>query len=409
MASLELRGKKYAVVFRYGGLKLSRSLKTSSELEARTRLSRLEENLRLVEAGRLIIPDDADIATFLLSDGRINQKPQLRQLSLSELFEKFFHDLPENTLEQNTLGTMKIHQRHLVRKLGEKFDVTRLSLADLQGYVRERSLEDGQRGRKIGAATIKKEIATLRVVWNWAIDHKLIKGTFPNKGLRMPKTVEHPPFQTWEEIEPLVVGLEDVEAQAYWDCLYLRVEQTEEILNHVQEHALHPFIYPMFVMAAHTGARRSEILRSQIGDIQRDTLLIREKKRRKGRESTRRVPISNRLRTALDDWLGKHHPGGGHTFCYGEIARSRTRKSDVHPISSYEAHDHFKRALQGSKWKVLRGWHCFRHSFISNLASQGIDQRLIDEFVGHTSEEIRRRYRHLLPDVKQAAIQSVFG
>ncbi|MEW4566008.1 site-specific integrase [Bremerella sp. JC770] len=409
MASLELRGKKYAVIFRFGGLKFSRSLKTSSEVEARSRLSRLEENLRLVEAGRLILPDDADPATFLLSDGNINQKPRLRRLTIGELFEKFFLDLPENTLEKNTLGTMKIHQRHLVRKLGEKFDVPRLSLADLQGYVRERSQEDGQRGKKIGAATIKKEIATFRVVWNWAMDHKLVTGPFPNKGLRMPKTVEHPPFQTWDEIEHLVQGMEEVEAKAYWDCLYLRVEETEEILNFVQEQARHPFIYPMFVTAAHTGARRSEILRSQISDIQRDTLLIREKKRRKGQESTRRVPISGRLRTALDDWLENHHPGGGHTFGYGEMVRSRTRKSNVHPITGDEAQDHFNRTLQSGKWKVLRGWHCFRHSFISNLASQGVDQRLIDEFVGHTSEEIRRRYRHLLPDVKQAAIQSVFG
>ena len=37
------------------------------------------------------------------------------------------------------------------------------------------------------------------------------------------------------------------------------------------------------------------------------------------------------------------------------------------------------------------------------------NQWLIDEFVGYTTEEIRRRYRHLFPDVKQAAISSVFG
>ena len=57
----------------------------------------------------------------------------------------------------------------------------------------------------------------------------------------------------------------------------------------------------------------------------------------------------------------------------------------------------------------MKGWHCLRHSFISNLASQGIDQRIIDDFVGHTTEQMRRRYRHLFPDVKQAAIDAVFG
>jgi integrase len=58
---------------------------------------------------------------------------------------------------------------------------------------------------------------------------------------------------------------------------------------------------------------------------------------------------------------------------------------------------------------VLRGWHVLRHSFISNCAAKGVDQRLIDAWVGHTTEEMRKRYRHLIPDVEQQAIQTVFG
>ncbi|WP_145453821.1 tyrosine-type recombinase/integrase [Gimesia panareensis] len=67
-----------------------------------------------------------------------------------------------------------------------------------------------------------------------------------------------------------------------------------------------------------------------------------------------------------------------------------------------------QKSVENSKWSVIPGWHCLRHSFISNLASHSIDQRLIDEFVGHTTEEMRRRYRHLFPEVKQAALCSVF-
>ena len=57
---------------------------------------------------------------------------------------------------------------------------------------------------------------------------------------------------------------------------------------------------------------------------------------------------------------------------------------------------------------MLKGWHVFRHSFISALASRGVDQRVIDDLVGHSTEEQRRRYRHLYPDLKQQAIQVVF-
>jgi hypothetical protein len=48
-------------------------------------------------------------------------------------------------------------------------------------------------------------------------------------------------------------------------------------------------------------------------------------------------------------------------------------------------------------------------SFISALASQGVDQRVIDEVVGHQSEEQRKRYRHLYPGVMREAITRVFG
>jgi hypothetical protein len=34
---------------------------------------------------------------------------------------------------------------------------------------------------------------------------------------------------------------------------------------------------------------------------------------------------------------------------------------------------------------------------------------LIDEWSGHSTEEQRKRYRHLFPDVQRNAMQSVFG
>ena len=192
-----------------------------------------------------------------------------------------------------------------------------------------------------------------------------------------------------------------------WECLYLRTNEIDELLRHVRENALHTFHYPMFVAAAHTGARRSELMRSQLVDIRDDVLIIREKKRRRGQQSTRRVPMSALLKETLRDWK-REHPGGPHTFTIVDSS-SRQRPNSAQALTRTEAHNHFQSVLKESRWNVIRGWHCLRHSFISNLASHSVDQRLIDEFVGHTTEEMRRRYRHLFPDVKRAAITSVFG
>jgi integrase len=111
----------------------------------------------------------------------------------------------------------------------------------------------------------------------------------------------------------------------------------------------------------------------------------------------------------MRDWLGDH-PGGQYLFCLpAVVGRSKTRRSAPSPVTRDEAHDHFGRTLAGSKWEVLRGWHVFRHSFCSNCAAAGVDQRLIDAWVGHQTDEMRRRYRHLIPNQERQAIQTVFS
>ncbi len=81
----------------------------------------------------------------------------------------------------------------------------------------------------------------------------------------------------------------------------------------------------------------------------------------------------------------------------------------IMPVTEDEAHDHLKRTLAGSEWGVIRGYHVLRHSFISACASRAIDQRLIDQWVGHQTDEQRTRYRQLYPSVQTEVLKSVFG
>ena len=65
--------------------------------------------------------------------------------------------------------------------------------------------------------------------------------------------------------------------------------------------------------------------------------------------------------------------------------------------------------LDASKWKVLKGWHVFRHSFISNLACRGVSERVIMALAGHLNRETTRRYTHLVPSTVQEAMCLLFG
>jgi integrase len=179
----------------------------------------------------------------------------------------------------------------------------------------------------------------------------------------------------------------------------------------VKQNAKHAFIYPMFVFAAHTGARRSEMLRSKISDLDfdRGIVTIHERKKSHDKRTTRQIPMSPLLRETMEKWV-KGHPGGDFTFTPGtHVFRSKKDRSTCIPLTSNEAHHHFRNTLAGSKWEKLHGWHLFRHSFCSNCAAKGLDQRIINAWVGHMSDDMVRRYRHLLPEQNHAAIKSVFA
>jgi len=412
MASLEKRPHGYRVVFMFRGEKIARSLQTKDVKQAKATVARMEDTLRRIELGTLPLPEGSDIGTFLLSDGNLTAKPRNEKpLTLTQIFDDYFANLPAGANEQTTIDGMRLHQRHLERLLGSDFPVQRLSTADLQSFIEKRSKEKGFRGN-VTATTIKKALVTFRTIWRWGVMREKLTGLFPNRGLKYPKACEKPPFQTWAEIERQIQrgGLTKTEIAELWDCLYLTLPEIDELLQFVKTRALQPFIHPMFVFAAHTGTRRSEMVRARLNDIdfEGNMVTIHERKKVHSKTTTRRVPMTPVLAEVLREWL-KQHPGGLQAFCQPpEVIRSKTVRTQPTPITRNEAHFHFKRTLKGSKWQVLRGWHIFRHSFISLLASKGVDQRLIDSFVGHTTEEMRRRYRHLYPSTQQSVMAAVF-
>lgn len=437
------KSKRYRVMFRYGGRQYQKGLKTTDEQEANGLKGRIELTLLELERGRKTLPPGADLWEFLKSDGQRTQKVEAPNVvTLLTLFEQFESEMPAGAMENNSLGTILIHKKHLLRLLGTKTAVNTLATTDLQRYINKRAKEK-YRGKVLKARTIKKEVNTFGQVWKWSKLHGLVAGDSPTHGLRYEKEDEKPGFMTWEEIERRVKrgGLTAAQESNLWEALFLSKEQIADCLKHVQATATLPFSFPMFVFIAHTGARRSEMARSQVEDFDFVTkkIRIREKKRvRNKKESSRYVDMSPLLEKVMKDWVASAHPGGLYTFCLGDTLlrsrkrsmttghqsgsarsttkfgrqrtiRERTERPGHLPLTWGEASDHFKRTLTGTKWAVIRGFHVFRHSLASNLAMAGVRQEVIDGWLGHQTEEMRRRYRHLFPQETQDAMQRVFG
>jgi integrase len=232
--------------------------------------------------------------------------------------------------------------------------------------------------------------------------------------VKLPKPDEKLPFHTWAQIEAAIKkgGLTEIEIGELWDSLFLGEKEVQELLAWVKENAEHPFVYVMFAFTAFTGARRSEVIRSQVRDFQPENglVLIREKKRRHDVSiSFRRVQLHAQLKEIMAEWFD-NHPGGTYTICTPPNFQRSKKKSDFpQPLTESQAHDHFKRALANSKWKVVRGFHVLRHSFASICAMKGIHQSIIDSWLGHQTEAMRDRYRHLFPEETRRAMDSVLA
>lgn len=402
----------YHVCFRFRDRRFKRSLKTNLKRKAEAAASRVEENLRLVDEGRIEVPDGVDIPVFLLSDGKLAEKPRVsKTITAGSLFAQYTESIPEDSLESTSLATMKIHMKHITRILGDSLTLRALNKTHLQQYVTQRSREPGRQGN-ISAATIRKEVATFGSLWSWAKSDGFVESEFPRKGLMFPKTTERPAFQTWEQITRQIRNndLAKAEAATQWDCLYLNRDEVKELLAFVEQQSKHDSLHPMCVLAAYTGARRSELCRSLVSDIDfvGSTFTIHERKRSRSHRTTRTVPMCKAVVRAMKCWLAEKPEC---RFLFPEDHRAlKLRKADKEKSSlkPFEATNFLRGVLFGSNWDPVKGWHVFRHSFISNCASRGIDQRFIDVWVGHQTEEQRRRYRHLFPESQQQAIDLVF-
>jgi len=433
MAGMQCRNGSWRVFFRYMGHQYTLPLGEVRQDEVDAVAAKVDYWLMRLKQQLVTLPPHCDIVTFIQHDGR---PPKLaaalnQELTLANLRDSYL-EAQERRLEQNTIAGIRLHFNHLVRLVGPQRSMSSLTRPDLQSYVNRRAAEwidpnvhlkkrlaklaaqppKRKYRRKAAsppppvekplrhpsAATIKKEVVSLRTAWNWARRQLGLQETFPGNGLDYAKTEESLPFMTWEEAERRIAAGDD--PAGLWECVYLRTEEVRELLSWIEARPISPWIYPMFCFAVFTGARRSEIVRALPSDVDLNgnVVTIREKKRDKKRLTTRRVPLTSSLKDVLVKWM-ETRANGSTLFCKGNGAS----------ITPHEAHNYFHRSLRRSKWSVLKGWHVFRHSFISALASKSVDQRIIDEMVGHQTDEQRRRYRHLYPDVLLQAIQSVFG
>jgi integrase len=403
MANLGRKGDLYVARFRFQGKEYKKSLKTSRLADARAALLGIERAIHALTTGLTEVPVGVDPGDFIVSGGTIKAaaKPRRRARSLAELIDGYLANQAHKA--PSSVYTEGVHLRNLRRQLGAKVEAPadRIVQRDLEQYLQARLKERSP-------STVDKERSTIIGLFKWAVAYGHLETSPGTRLTGIKGDVDLPSFRTIAEIEATLArgGLDEAEALKLWDCLYLNPAEIAVLLRTVRDRADTDFGYLLHAIPAYTGMRRGEVLRLRWPDVEFDRGYIIARSRKQSRrvtETARRIDLHPELERELLAWREKR-PGGQSVVC--EPASLESLNPDL-------ANRAFWQPMRKSHWclKSKKNWfkinfHTYRHSFASNLASHGVDQRVIDEWMGHQTETMRKRYRHLFPKDRRTAIES---
>ena len=177
------RGDAYYCTFRFQGKRYYFAIGNVPEDKARAKGVEVDETIGLIERGRLTVPEGVRLEDFVAAGGKppvVSARPET--VTARQLFDHYLATHANGTIEANSLGTARSHLNQFAETVGERFRVQSLTLLDLQGHVERR------RKKGVSPVTLKKEIATVRACWNWAVHGGLITGaSFPARDCASPR------------------------------------------------------------------------------------------------------------------------------------------------------------------------------------------------------------------------------
>jgi hypothetical protein len=187
MATVYQRGDGWSCQFLHKKARYTFAIGKVDEAEARAVAAKVDYPLMRLRQRLLSIPAVADIVTFVRNGGHPPEdagaaEVQQRSATFAEIRDAYLRAVGGGAIEGNTLATTRIHFAPVVETLGERFALRALGLLDLQGHIDRRVRDRGFHKQPLSAATVKKELATLRAAWSWVAEAGLVEGRFRAAG-----------------------------------------------------------------------------------------------------------------------------------------------------------------------------------------------------------------------------------
>lgn len=221
-----------------------------------------------------------------------------------------------------------------------------------------------ERLKRVKPGTMYQEIACLKSMFNRAKEWgKLLEN--PIRSVKNPRVKnERLRYLTKDEIDRLLNACRSLDPRA--------------------EH-----LYPIVLMALHTGMRRGEILNLKWSgvDLENKQIVLTDTKNKE----TRVIPLTNTLAETLREIRRE-----GDTYVF--------QNADGKPFRDVKRS--FHTALKRAGISDFR-FHDLRHTAASHMVMAGVDIFTVQEILGHKSIEMTRRYSHLSPRHKRVAVEAL--
>jgi integrase len=303
--------------------------------------------------------------------------PSSRGLTVSDFLEGWLRDPMESRVRGKTLEGYCYHVRcNIVPRIGGVF-LERLTPGRVQDMESELLRSGGREGLGLSAQTV---LHAHRVLFS-ALSHAVQLGLVSRNA---------------------VASVTPPRARRY-EGRTLSWKEAWELLSGVRN----PLFRSVFLLALHTGLRRSELLGLQWRDVDlpgaslavrrglvklsSGRLEVREPKSGRGRM----IPLTEESVRCLESHRDRRPGNGGFVFCH----------SDGSPLNPVGVSRAFHRVVLEAGLEGVR-FHDLRHTHASLLLSQGVHLKVVSERLGHSSVAITGDiYAHVLPTVQRDAVE----
>ena len=179
----------------------------------------------------------------------------------------------------------------------------------------------------------------------------------------------------------------------------LSVEEVQRLIDAVRTHHNRAYFWTVYSL----GLRLGEGLHLQVGDIDSARMLVHVH-RGKGAKD-RYVPLPSRTLNVLREyWVTHRHP----QWLFPATGRDHKQAAlATGPMDKSSVQGAMRRVVQELKFQKAISIHSLRHSYATHLLEAGVNLRLIQQYLGHSSLHTTMVYLHLTTASQEQAIARI--